>query len=972
MKLLETRTYQGPNLYAHFPVMRLTLQLGPLEARPSATLPGFCDRLLDLIPTLAEHTCSVGSAGGFVRRLTEGEGTWLGHVLEHVAIELQNLCGARVSFGKTRGSGESGEYHVVYEYEDARVGQAAGDLALRLLHHLVGPDLATDAPFDAAFDFPVERDKLIRDSQRRALGPSTLSLVRAAEARGIPWLRLNDYSLVQFGYGKWQKRIQATVTSETRHISVEIASDKQETNRILADLGLPVPKQEMVYSLEDALRAARRVGWPLVVKPLNANHGRGVSIGLRDDEGVRLAFDKAREHSRAVLVESFITGEDHRMLVIHGELVAVAKRVPGHVVGDGVHTVEELVHLTNQDPRRGIGHEKVLTRLEFDHQAERLLQQSGVTRTTVIEAGQVLYLRSTGNLSTGGTAIDLTDVVHPDNAEMAIRAAQAIGLDVIGIDFLTPDISKSYREVGGAVCEVNAAPGFRMHVAPSEGKPRDVAAKVIEMLFPPGTPARIPIAAITGTNGKTTTARMLAHIFKLRGETVGLTTTDGVYIDGRRTVEGDMTGPVSAQMVLRDPTVSVAVLETARGGLLRAGMGYKFPDVACCLNVAADHLGLGGIDTLDQLAGVKRIPIEVARDAVVLNADDPLCLQMADWSEAKHVWYVTVNPQHTLVREHIRAGGKAVALEGGVNGQMITLYDRGAHLPLLWTHLIPATIEGRALHNVQNAMFAAALAVAMGVKLDDVRHGLRTFDSTYFQSPGRMNIYDGLGFKVILDYGHNPAAVQAMCRLVDGLHQSGAVPGRKVCILAAPGDRRDEDIRHVAQIAAKTFDLVICRRDDNPRGRKPDEVPRMLESVLLEAGLAADQVRVIPYEVDALQAALEVCRPGDVLLAFCDKVSRSWKQIIYFHGTLAGREVRIGPDGEARLAEPDGAGPGAMAAGRAAVQGRQKAHGESAADVQRDESGEDAGGEGPFGLGLPEGVVRDERGVRLARTDEAD
>jgi cyanophycin synthetase len=952
MKLLESRTYQGPNLYAHFPVMRWTLQLGALELHPSAELPGFNERLLALLPSLHEHTCSVGAAGGFVQRLTEDRGTWLGHVLEHVTLELQNLAGAKVSFGRTRGTGNPGEYHAVFEYEEARVGQAAGDLALKLLHHLVPEALVDGYPLDPTFDFPAERDRLIREAQRRALGPSTLSLVRAAEARGIPWLRLNDYSLVQFGYGKHQKRIQATVTSETRHISVELASDKQETNRILGDLGLPVPKQELVYNGEEAQRAARRVGYPVVVKPLNANHGRGVSINLRDEAAVRIAFDKAKEHGRTVLVESFITGEDHRMLVIAGELVAVAKRVPGHVIGDGVHTVAELVEIVNQDPRRGIGHEKVLTRLEFDHQAERLLEQAGATRATVLPAGQVLYLRSTGNLSTGGTAIDLTDVVHPDNAEMAIRAAQAIGLDVIGIDFLTPDISKSYREVGGGICEVNAAPGFRMHVSPSEGRPRDVASKVIDMLFPPGSPARIPIAAVTGTNGKTTTARMLAHIFKLRGEIVGLTTTDGVYIDGRRTVEGDMTGPVSAQMVLRDPTVSVAVLETARGGLLRAGLGYRYPDVACCLNVTADHLGLGGVETLAQLASVKRIPIEVAREAVVLNADDPWCLQMADHSEARHICYVTMNPSHTLVREHIRAGGRAVALEGGVNGQMIALYDKGAHLPLLWTHLIPATLEGKALHNVQNAMFAAAMAYHMGVKLDDIRHGLRTFDSTYFQSPGRMNVYDGLGFKVILDYGHNPAAVQAMCTLVDGLVAGGSLApgGKKVCILSAPGDRRDEDIRDVAQIAARSFDWVICRRDDNPRGRKPDEVPRIQQEALIAAGLAPERIRIVPDEVNALHMALEMCKPGDLLLAFCDKVSRSWKQIIYFHGTLAGREVKIGHDGEAVLAGP------------------------VSATTPFDDEGNDGGresarvGEG----GLPEGLVRDERGVRVARGEDLD
>ena len=441
--------------------------------------------------------------------------------------------------------------------------------------------------------------------------------------------------------------------------------------------------------------------------------------------------------------------------------------MPGHVVGDGKHSIEELVEIINSDPRRGVGHEKVLTRLEFDHQAERLLKKLGYDHKSVPDKDQVVYLRSTANLSTGGTAIDVTDVIHPDNREMAERTIKAIGLDIGGVDFLTKDITESYRDTGGGICEVNAGPGFRMHVAPSEGTPRDVAGPVIDMLFPPDAPRTIPIAAVTGTNGKTTTSRMLAHILKMSGRTVGLTSTDGVYIDAQLSVSGDMTGPISAKMILRDPSVDAAVMETARGGLLRGGMGYQSCNVAACLNVTADHLGLRGIDTLEQLAEIKRVPIEVATDAAVLNADDTYCLQMADYTDAETLCYVTMNPGHPLVKKHIRAGGMAFVLEVGMNGHMITIYDNEVHTPLVWTHLIPATIEGRAMHNVQNAMFAAALAYNMGIGLEDIRHGLRTFDSTFFQAPGRTNIYDEHPFKVILDYAHNPAAVRAMCNMVD-------------------------------------------------------------------------------------------------------------------------------------------------------------------------------------------------------------
>lgn len=883
MKILERRIYRGPSLYAHFPVIRFTLELGELEKWPSATIDGFVPRLLEALPSLNEHGCSYGEPGGFVRRLTEDQGTWMGHILEHVAIELQQRCGADVTFGKTRGTGNEGEYHVVYAYEEERVGEAAGDLALTLLHSLLPDGLRPERSVPSDFNFEEELDDLIAYAQRRQLGPSTSSLVRAAEARDIPWLRMNDYSLVQLGHGKYQRRIQATVTSETRHIGVCIASDKDEANEILSAQGLPAPKQRLTRSAEGAVRAAERLGYPVVVKPLDANHGRGVSINLRDSDAVRAGFEKAREHGRTVIVESFIEGFDHRMLVVNNELIAVAKRVPGHVVGNGKSTVEELVEHVNADPRRGIGHEKVLTRIEIDYQAKRLMDQKGYTAETVLKDGEILYLRSTGNLSTGGTATDLTDEVHPDNREMAIRAAQAIGLDVAGIDFITRDISKSYKTDGGGICEVNAAPGFRMHVAPTEGKSRDVAGPVIDMLFPPNSPSRIPIAIITGTNGKTTTSRMLAHIEKMSGHTVGLTTTDGVYVDGERTVIGDMTGPTASQMVLKDPNVDLAVFETARGGLLRAGLGYRSCNVAAVLNVSADHLGQKGVNSLDELAAVKRIPIEVARDCAVLNADDMRCLKMASHTKAKRIAYLTTNPRHDLVKKHIQSGGLAAVLEQGINGDMITLYDGGHHIPLLWTHLIPATIEGKAMHNVQNAMCAAMMAYALGEKVENIRQGLRTFDSTYFQAPGRMNIFDELSFKVILDYGHNPAAVKMMTDFMQRLD----VTGKRICVLSAPGDRRDEDILEIGRIAAQGADELVLRRDDHPRGRDLDEVPNLLRRAALEVGFDETRIHIVPEEEKAVDKGLNLAEKGDLLLIFGDNISRCWKQITRFQNESA-------------------------------------------------------------------------------------
>jgi len=885
MKILTTNVYVGPNLYAHFPVIRQQIDIGILEQWPSAKIGNdFINGLISALPGLQEHGCSYGVEGGFIRRLKEDGGTWIGHILEHAIIELQNMAGSDVTFGKTRSiDGEDGCYDMVFEYKQRDVGLEAARIGRQLLYSLMPGELTLQLQdyIDRDFNFDDDITDFIRFAQRKELGPSTASIVKAAEDRGIPWLRLNDYSLVQFGHGKYQQRIQATITSKTTHIAVEISCDKEDTHNLLKDLGLPLPRQELVYSERQAVRMARRIGYPIVVKPLDANHGRGITIDVNSDSDVEEGFRYAREkgNSRGILIESMIKGFDHRMLVVNGELVAVAKRVPGHVVGDGKSTITQLIDIVNQDPRRGVGHEKVLTQLELDRQANLLIEQAGYSSETVLEKDEVFYLRSTANLSTGGTAIDLTDEVHPDNRAMAVRAVMSVGLDVGGVDFLSQDISQSYKDIGGAICEVNAAPGFRMHVAPSEGQPRDVAGKVMDMLFPKGTPVCIPIAAITGTNGKTTTSRMLSHILKTCGHIVGNTATEGVYIDGNLTVKGDMTGPMASHIVLRDPTVDVAVLETARGGIVRAGLGYSSTNVSACLNISSDHLGLKGIDTLDQLAEAKRVVVEVAKDVAVLNADDHLCLQMADYTKAKKVCYVTMNPGHLLVKEHINRGGMAFVLEQGINGDMITIYDNGAHIPLLWTHLIPATIEGKATHNVQNAMFAAALAYAMDKDLDQIRHGLRTFDSTFFQAPGRMNQYDEHPYKVILDYGHNPAAIKVVCQTIDRFE----VAGKKVCVLAAPGDRRDQDIEEIAQEAYGHFDHYILKADDNRRGRDDREVPLMLQKKLLELGINEDQTEIIADEETAVETALQQAQDGDLLLIFGDDITRCWKQIIGFN-----------------------------------------------------------------------------------------
>ncbi len=869
MQIVSTAVYVGPNVYAKLPLIRLTLDLHRRAETPvSDYAEALVEPLMHYLPGLAGAVTETGEP--LPDRLRDPD-CRLGELMAQVAIALQNHAGAPAEMAMTRPAGHPDEVEVLYGYESEEVGLEAGEVARAIILELI-------APRDEDFDIAEAIADFDDYAGRRALGPSALALVRAAEARDIPWVRLNDASMIQVGQGKYQKRIEAALSSQTSHIAVEIASDKEMCTRLLSDLGLPVPQQYQVRDAEDAVEAANQIGYPVVVKPVDGNHGRGVSVNLGTDEEVADAFEIAAGEGSGVVVESMILGDDHRLMVVNGVLVAAARRMPGHVVGDGSHSIAELVAEVNTDPRRGAGHENMLTRLELDDAADRLLAARGYDHDSVPPEGEVVFLRKTANLSTGGTAIDVTDVIHPDNRLMAERAIRAVGLDIGGVDFLTTDITQSYRDNGGAICEINAGPGMRMHIAPSEGRGRDVGGAVMDMLFPAGTPSRIPVAALTGTNGKTTTARMLAHVLKMAGHVVGQTSTDAVYIDGNVTVKGDMTGPKSASMVLRDPTVDMAVLETARGGIVRAGLGYRFCDVGAVLNVTSDHLGLGGVDTVEDLALVKRLVVEVAKDCAVLNADNEHTLKMAAYTQARHICYVTMRPDHPLVREHIKMGQRAVVLEQGLNGDQIVIYDHGNQMPLIWTHLIPATVEGKALHNVENAMFTAAMAFALGLTLDQIRTGLRTFDNSFFQSPGRMNIFDEHGFRVILDYGHNEAAVGAMVDLVERL---GPLGKRIVCI-TAPGDRRDEDIDAIAAKVAGHFDTYLCHADDNLRGREPGEVPALMRAALIAHGVPEDRIELLASETASVASALERARPNDLVLVFCDAITRCWKQIIYF------------------------------------------------------------------------------------------
>ncbi len=862
IRLLETLVLNGPNFWSYRPCVWMRIDLGPFRERPSSDIKGFGDELQKLLPGLQEHHCSEGAAGGFLKRVAEG--TWLGHVAEHVAIEIQQEVGISVSFGRTRETKTPGVYNLVYEMEEERVGVRAGKLALDVVEHCAGLDIELD--LDASIE------KLKRTRERWALGPSTRSIVNVAASRGIPYLRLNDRSLVMLGNGVHQKRIQATIASTTGQLGVEIAGDKSLTKALLGDNGVPVPRGSVAGDEDEAVEIAEDLGWPVVVKPLDASHGRGVLTNIRSESELRLAYNDALKFRDDVIVEQFLEGHDFRFLVIAGRFICAAQRVPAFVVGDGKRTIEELVDEVNRDPRRGIGHEKILTKIEIDDLSLALLSRRDLTPKSVPEAGETVYLKATANLSTGGISRDVTDSVHPSNIHLMERIARIVGLDIAGIDVISPSVEHPIAEVGGGIVEVNAAPGFRMHTDPTEGTPRDAAGAVIDMLYPPGTTARIPIVSITGTNGKTTTTRLLAHIARYAGHHVGLTTTEGVYISSEQIMKGDCTGPASAQAVLRDPTVTFAALETARGGLLRFGLGYDWANVGVVTNIAADHLGLRDIETLEDLARLKSLVVErVFPDGTaVLNAEDPMSPWIANRVKAR-LAYFSLDPQNETFKSHVAAGGLGAVMD---RHDTLCLYRSTFRIPLVHARQIPITFDGKARFNISNALAAALAAFAAGIEMDDIRGGLTTFHPSPFQAPGRGNLYEFRDFRVMIDYCHNAHGMAQVAPFLAAMKR-----GRLVVVLNAPGDRREEDFDAITKEAAPHFDRVILRDDEDLRGRKPGDVVGRLREGLIRHGMSPDAIEEAKNEPDAVRRALSSARRDDLVVVFADRISKVAAQV---------------------------------------------------------------------------------------------
>lgn len=864
MKIREIRAMRGPNYWSirrHFLIV-MKLDLEEMEERPSNLIDGFSERLEKMFPSMYEHECSEGCPGGFFNRVKEG--TWMGHVVEHIALEIQTLAAMDVGFGRTRSTSEHGVYNVVFAYMEEKVGIYAAKAAVRIVEALVDDEI-----YDLEDDIQTMRE--IREDER--LGPSTGSIVQEAAARGIPWIRLNRHSLVMLGYGKNQKRIQATVTSNTGSIAVEIACDKEETKNLLEAANISVPKGRIIYDEEDLDRAIDSIGYPMVIKPVNGNHGRGATINIRSREEAIDALAAAKKISRAVICEKFITGFDHRVLVIDYKFVAAAKRTPALVVGDGKSRIMALIDAVNKDPRRGYGHEKVLTSIKVDDNTKQILKERDLTLDSILPKDEILFLKSTANISTGGTATDVTDQVHPHNVFMAERIARIIGLDVCGIDIMTDDISLPISETGGAILEVNAAPGFRMHLAPTEGLPRNVAEPVIDMLFPPGAEIRIPIVAITGTNGKTTTTRLMAHIAKTAGYKVGFTTTDGIYIQNIMMQRGDCTGPLSAEFVLKDPTVDFAVLETARGGILRAGLGFHKCDIGIVTNVAADHLGLKDINTLEDMARVKSIVPEAVMPSgyAILNADDELVYNMAKGLDC-NVAYFSMDENNALVAKHCSKGGLAAIAENGY----ITICKGTWKIRVEKIINIPLTFRGKAAFMIQNILPAVLASFIRNFDIGDIRLALDTFIPSPIQTPGRMNLFEFKKYSVMVDYAHNPAGFLAISKFLEKID---ATP--KIGIIAGVGDRRDADIFALGALAAKMFDEIVIRQDRNLRGRSENEIINLMVEGMHSVDPKKKHV-VIPSEPEAIDYAFKNAKKGSFIVICSDVVPDALDQVMKY------------------------------------------------------------------------------------------
>ena len=859
IEVKELRALRGPNRHTRHTAISMVLDINEYESRPSDKINGFSDRLLTRIPTLQDHGCSIGKPGGFIQRLQTG--TWAGHIIEHIAIELQCLAGMEVGYGKTLNTSKKGIYIVVFRYLVESAGLKAAKEAISLFE-----TVAQERDFDVSQ--AISELKILREDHM--LGPTTWSIVKEAKYRGIPFIRLNDDSHIQLGYGANQKQIQASITCHTSAIAVETADEKTRVKAYLKRSGIPVPSGRVVSTQEEAITVFNEIGTSVVVKPDVGNHGNGSTMNITNVDQLKKAFQAAQAYHPDVIVEEFVQGDDFRFLVINGKFVAAARREPAHIIGDGKSSIKDLIQKINLDPLRGFGHEKALTQIEIDEMTERLLSLRGLSLGSIPVEKEMVYLKTTANLSQGGTATDVTDEVSPDIRLMAERAARIIGLDCVGVDALAKDISLSLDLSGIKVVEVNAAPGFRMHLEPTNGQPRNVAKPLVDMLFPKGY-TQTPVLAVTGTNGKTTTSKLLAHTLKYSGKIVGLACTTGIIIDGKPIITGDYSGPEGAGIVVREPTVDHIVLEVARGGIVRRGLGVNEVDVGVLLNIGEDHLGTDWIESQEDLCLVKSTVVEVVKKTgtSVLNADDSMTMSVLDRARGNIILF-SLDATNQTIKAHIKDGGTIVT----VDKRNVIIRNRELDIIVCTLEEIPITFGGIIDFNISNALAAIGALNGLNLSIEQIRNGIMTFYPSPNQNPGRMNLFDFQKFKVLLDYGHNPESARAMARLLPRLTQ-----GRKIALCHGTGNRTTEQIIEYGEALASVYDHIILT-DFDPRNRPIGETPMLVYEGLIKGGFQEQNIEIVPEPGKAVDFIFSRAKTGDLLVIQPDELEPVMSQIM--------------------------------------------------------------------------------------------
>lgn len=850
MKIDDLRVFEGRNIYSHKKCIKMYVNLEGYSEIPTKDIKNFNEKLLKTIPELNKHRCGIDEEHGFRKRLYEG--TYMAHVCEHIIIAIQNMLGIDVAYGKSREI-ENDRYYIIYEYNYKNTAIETGKVAVKLINSFINEE---DYDFDNAIE-------LLKNTLRKEkIGPSTACIIKEANKRGIPVTRIGDNSVFELGYGKYSKIIEATISSNTKAVAVDIACDKLLTKEILRNQCLPVTSGGLVENVDDLCIKANEIGYPVVLKPRRGNQGRGVFVNLKNENEVIEAYNLLSNNFDDVMIEKNISGKDYRICIVDGKVIAVSERIPPYIIGDGVSTVKQLIDNINKDSTRGYGHEKPLTKIKIDEELKTYISKENYKLNSIIKKNQKLILRENANLSTGGKATDCTDIICSENIDICERAAKAVGLDICGVDLCCEDISKSAFK-DGAILEINAAPGIRMHQYPSKGKMRNVSKAIIDELFK-NSPSSIPIVSITGTNGKTTTTRLIAHILSKAGYKVGMTTTGGIYIDNKCIYTGDTTGYYSAKAVLNNSEVEAAVLETARGGIIKKGIAYDLADVGVITNITEDHLGIDGIETMEDLAYVKALVGEAVKDTgyVVLNADDPVSMSIINRIKNNIIMF-SKDKHNTILRNNIKSGGYGIYIDNDV----MYVEKENSVLPVIKVSDIKISVDGKLMYNVENAMAACAAAIGLNINYIDISDGLKSFYGNSYFNPGRFNVYELNNAKIILDYGHNIAGYKSVISGIKKINHK-----RLVGIIGVPGDRTDKSIEEIGKIAGENFDYIYIKEDKDRRGRDPGDVASILKKGILKTELNSKKVRTILDEKEALEEAINKLQSGDIVVIFFEEL----------------------------------------------------------------------------------------------------